>query len=86
MVSWEKVITNTDDVRGMQLTCIILCDDIHHYVTYRFLFTENACEKRLKISNGYSGRCKFEEGQTIQWQKIYITLHRKLQIEQHEPH
>ena len=42
MGSWEKVITNTDDVRGTQRTCIILYDDIPHYIAYGFLFTENA--------------------------------------------
>jgi hypothetical protein len=52
MGSWETVRTITDDVRGTQRTCKILCDDIPRYVTYGFLFTENACEKRLKILNG----------------------------------
>ena len=44
-----------------QRTCIILRDDIPHYVTYGFLFTENACENRLKILNGYSGAVNLKE-------------------------
>jgi hypothetical protein len=80
-----------------QRTDIILCDDIPHYVTYGFLFTENACEKRLKILNWYSGAVylkkdrqyngkKDKEKSTKHYTENYKTLHRKLQIEQHEPH
>jgi len=39
---------------------------------------------------GGNQKLKFDEEQTMQWPKestmIYITLHRKLKIEQHEPH